>query len=103
MWGKVACLLGLHDWSEWRPLDPEQPSEQVRTCSRCSRTKSNAPPSLGMSKVPPNSDRAWIGDDITSPHFYHCGVRGLIAVLVSCASPESASLVVRGRPWTAGF
>ncbi len=53
MWGKVACHLGLHHWSEWRPLDPDQPSKQVRICIRCSCMKSNDPADLEMSKVPP--------------------------------------------------
>ena len=66
MWGKVACHLGLHDWSEWKPLDPDEPSEQVRICSRCGHMESNTPSDFGMAKYPPNSDRAWIGGDITS-------------------------------------
>jgi hypothetical protein len=54
MWGKVTCfLLGKHDWSEWRPLDPEEPSELVRVCKRCSHMESNASQDFGMSKVPP--------------------------------------------------
>jgi hypothetical protein len=41
MWGKVACLLGMHDWSEWRPVDPENPRRQIRSCARCPREKFN--------------------------------------------------------------
>jgi hypothetical protein len=42
MWGKVACLLGLHEWSDWEVKDPDNPGDQVRTCARCGREKSNA-------------------------------------------------------------
>jgi hypothetical protein len=42
MWGKVACLLGLHEWSGWEVKDPDNPGDQVRTCARCGREKSNA-------------------------------------------------------------
>jgi len=44
MWGKMACLVGVHDWSEWEVRDPDQPDDQVRTCARCGRMKSNAAP-----------------------------------------------------------
>jgi hypothetical protein len=43
MWRKVACLIGVHDWSEWRPADSENPSRQLRTCARCQRVKFNDP------------------------------------------------------------
>jgi len=44
MWGKVACLLGVHHWSEWKPVDPEDPSKQIRNCTRCGREKFNNGP-----------------------------------------------------------
>jgi hypothetical protein len=44
LWGRVACLVGAHDWSDWEVRDPDHPDEQVRTCSRCGRMKSNAAP-----------------------------------------------------------
>jgi hypothetical protein len=44
MWGKVACRFGVHDWSEWKPVDPDDPSKQMRTCARCSRVKFNNGP-----------------------------------------------------------
>ena len=45
LWGNMACLVGAHDWSDWQVPDPDRPSEQVRICARCSRTKNNiAPP-----------------------------------------------------------
>jgi hypothetical protein len=44
LWGDMACFVGVHHWSDWQVPDPENPSEQVRTCSRCSRTETNAPP-----------------------------------------------------------
>jgi hypothetical protein len=40
--GRLACLTGAHDWSDWQVLDPDRPGEQVRTCLRCSRQKTNA-------------------------------------------------------------
>jgi hypothetical protein len=30
LWGKVACLAGAHDWSDWEVRDPDRPGEQVR-------------------------------------------------------------------------
>lgn len=44
MWGKMACLVGAHDWSEWEVRDPDRPSEQVRACARCGLMKTNAAP-----------------------------------------------------------
>ena len=44
LWGKAACLIGVHDWSDWEVPDPDRPSEQVKICARCSRTKTNAAP-----------------------------------------------------------
>ena len=41
MWGNMACLAGIHHWSDWKVQDPQRPSEQVRTCARCPRTKNN--------------------------------------------------------------
>jgi hypothetical protein len=46
LWGNVACLVGAHDWSDWQVLDPENPSDQVRICARCSRMKSNTAPPI---------------------------------------------------------
>jgi beta-glucanase (GH16 family) len=45
MWGKVACLFGVHRWSGWRPVDAGDPSKQIRVCTRCSDVKFNNPPS----------------------------------------------------------
>ena len=42
MWSKVACLFGVHQWSEWTPADPGNPGKQVRGCTRCSRVKLNS-------------------------------------------------------------
>jgi hypothetical protein len=44
MLGIVACLFGVHHWSEWTPVDLEDPSKQVRACTRCSRVKFNNGP-----------------------------------------------------------
>ena len=33
--GNMACLAGIHHWSDWEVRDPQRPSEQVRTCARC--------------------------------------------------------------------
>jgi hypothetical protein len=44
MWGKAACLFGVHHWSEWNPADLEDFSKQVRTCARCLRVKFNNGP-----------------------------------------------------------
>jgi len=44
MWGKVACRFGVHDWSHWQPVDPDDPSKQIRTCTRCSHVKFNNGP-----------------------------------------------------------
>jgi hypothetical protein len=44
LWGAAACLAGAHAWSEWEVRDPDDPSEQVRTCARCGRMKSDAAP-----------------------------------------------------------
>ena len=35
MWGNMACLVGIHHWSDWEVQDPQRPSEQVRTCAHC--------------------------------------------------------------------
>jgi len=40
--GNMACLVGIHHWSDWEVQDPQRPSQQVRTCARCPRTKNNA-------------------------------------------------------------
>jgi hypothetical protein len=42
MCGNMACLAGIHHWSDWEVQDPQRPSEQVRTCVHCPRTKNNA-------------------------------------------------------------
>jgi hypothetical protein len=47
MWGKVACVFGVHHWSEWKPIDPESPSKQIRRCARCPREKFNDAPVPG--------------------------------------------------------
>jgi hypothetical protein len=46
MWGKLACRFGVHDWSGWKPLDPDDPGKQIRTCDRCSRVKFNNGPAV---------------------------------------------------------
>jgi hypothetical protein len=46
MWAKLACRFGVHDWSGWKPLDPDDPSKQIRTCARCSRVKFNNGPAV---------------------------------------------------------
>lgn len=33
MWGRVACFLGVHRWSERRPIDPADPPKRIRSCS----------------------------------------------------------------------
>lgn len=42
--GLAVCFVGVHDWSDWKVEDPDRPWKQVRTCARCSKTKSNAAP-----------------------------------------------------------
>jgi hypothetical protein len=55
MWGKVACLFGVHKWSEWKPVDPENPSRQIRSCARCPREKFNDAPAPGRwQDMPPS-------------------------------------------------
>ena len=54
MRGNMACLVGIHHWSDWEVQDPQRPSEQVRTCARCPRTKNNA-------AVVPLSSLFWLG------------------------------------------
>ena len=44
MWGQIACFFGVHEWSGWEVPDLDQPAEQVRTCARCGRQKTNAVP-----------------------------------------------------------
>ena len=46
MWGKVVCLFGVHHWSEWKPVNPEDPGRQMRTCTCCSRVKYNNGPDI---------------------------------------------------------
>ena len=38
----MACLVGVHEWSDLNVQDLQRASEQVRTCARCPRTKNNA-------------------------------------------------------------
>jgi hypothetical protein len=53
--GMVACLVGAHDWTDWQVRDPDSPGEQVRTCVRCSRQKTNAAPApIDAWKMPLN-------------------------------------------------
>jgi hypothetical protein len=52
MLGKVACLFGVHHWSEWTPVDPEDPSKQIRDCTRCSRVKFNNGPATFIWNYP---------------------------------------------------
>jgi len=55
MRSKVVCLVVGHDWSDWEVPDPDRPSEQIKICARCSRTKTNAPPApLEAWKMPLN-------------------------------------------------
>jgi hypothetical protein len=54
MWGWIACLAGIHHWSEWKVADLEQPWKQVRTCTRC-RHKSN-----NFDSVPIRASNHWL-------------------------------------------
>ena len=45
--GKAGCLVGVHDWSEWKPRDAGESGRQIRTCVRCERVKFNDVPVPG--------------------------------------------------------
>ena len=54
MWGWMACLAGIHHWSEWKIADQEQPWKQVRTCTRCRRKSNN------FDSVPIRASNHWL-------------------------------------------
>ncbi len=63
MLSKMACLVGVHDWSEWKTLDQTNPSRQIRTCARCHREKFNdsaAPLTRGdLGAMQPPTGMSW--------------------------------------------